>query len=246
MNTNNWFQDWFGADYLELYKRRSPQEAAETVAWIISVLKLDKSIDVFDLACGAGRHRAELISRGFQVTGLDLSWQLLKQAKTNNPQKLLRGDMRYIPVRANQFDLVLSLFTSFGYFQDDADNALVLSEAARILKPGGMYVLDFLNETRLRSEIVPSDETKINGKQVKILRWIDDVNNRIEKRIMIAEAERTFREYRESVKLYTKEQLTTMLSAAGIRPVSIFGDYRDTPFSKSSPRLIIFGEKHGA
>lgn len=154
--------------------------------------------------------------------------------------------MRYIPVKSGQFDLALSLFTSFGYFTEDNDNVLVLKEVSRILKPGGRYILDFLNEIQVRTNLIPSDDIEIGGKQVKILRWIDESRNRIEKRIQIAETVRAFREYRESVKLYSKEQLADMLSSVSIKPVAIFGDYASVSFTPDSPRLIIIGEKNGS
>lgn len=244
MNDTTWYQHWFGTDYLQLYQYRSGEEAAGMIGWLVGELRLRLPAAVLDLACGSGRHSRELLQYGFKVYGLDLSWTLLGKAQQAGNPNLVRGDMRDLPWREHCFDAVLSLFTSFGYFSSDEGNRAVLSEVTRILRGGGFLVLDFLNAELVRKQIVPSEAAEIDGQQVSILRWLDEPEGRVEKRILIHESNRAIREYRESVRLYSKDELTGMLARAGIRAQATFGDYGGSSFDKDSPRLIIIGRKH--
>jgi SAM-dependent methyltransferase len=242
-----WYHRWFGADYLQLYQHRSPEEAAETIAWLIEEVNLAPAARVLDLACGNGRHGRELAQRGFKTYGLDLSWPLLRGTRLPDQgtgMRRVRGDMRHLPFKKSSFTLVLSLFTSFGYFASAEEDQRVICEISRLLEKGGTYVLDFLNASLVRSQIVPSEEASINGKRVTILRWLDEPRGLVEKRILIHESEVAFREYRESVRLYSEGDLREMLARAGIRARASFGDYDGSEYRADSPRLIIVGYKN--
>jgi ubiquinone/menaquinone biosynthesis C-methylase UbiE len=153
--------------------------------------------------------------------------------------------MRFLPVTGEYFDLALSLFTSFGYFKATEEDQKVLQEISRILKPGGSYVLDFLNVTFVEEQIVPTEETSVNGQRITILRWVDNPQQRIEKRILIHESEGAVREYRESVRLYTEAELRASLADVDIEVCSTYGNYDGSPLESHSPRLILLGRKHG-
>ncbi|TKJ40101.1 SAM-dependent methyltransferase [candidate division LCP-89 bacterium B3_LCP] len=242
-----WYHHWFGADYLQLYQHRSAGEAERTIAWLVGAIGLSPPAKVLDLACGNGRHSVELEKWGFTTYGLDLSWPLLINADSpGNSSGIVRtrGDMRCLPFADGSFNLILSLFTSFGYFSLPEEDNKVLGEVSRCLSGGGFYVLDFLNATVVREEIIPSEEAEIDGKKVDILRWVDDRNERIEKRILIHERDGALREYRESVRLYSRDKLIDMMNAAGISVKSVYGDYTGSAFEDNSPRLIIIGRKN--
>ncbi len=241
-----WYQQSFGVDYLQLYQHRSPQEAADTIRWLINELKIYPPANVLDLACGSGRHCTSLTETGFSAFGLDISLPLLVEGKKSGSyieHRSVRGDMRQLPYKANCFDVILSLFTSFGYFSSETEDQQVLNEVGRVLTSGGQYVLDFLNAPLVESTLVPQDESKIRGKRVYIRRWIDRSPKRVEKRIYIHEKEDVIRQYRESVRLYTDKELRTMMNEAGLTVSSIFGNYDGSLYSKDSPRLILIGVK---
>jgi SAM-dependent methyltransferase len=247
LQTLPWYNCWFGSDYLELYRHRSPQEAARTVVWLTSSLGLKPPARVLDLACGNCRHGAELARLGFQTFGFDLSWPLLKSVVAEEvdcrPLQRVRGDMRSLPFASNTFDLVLSLFTSFGYFKDSFEDLQVLAEVQRVLKPGGRFLLDFLNAPLIRLEIIPAESSKIGDREVIIERWVDNANNRVEKRISIKPPSGLIQEYRESVRLYDLDELKQMLEQSGIYLKQLFGDYGGAIYQDKSPRLILIGVK---
>ena len=137
-----WFEQWFGEEYLRLYPHRDDADAAEAVALIHGLRPL-AGCQVLDLACGPGRHAAYLQGHGARTVGLDLSLPLLTRARgrTAGTVALVRGDMRYLPFRGGTFDVVVNLFTSFGYFADDAQHQAVLTSAAALLRPRTPFAL---------------------------------------------------------------------------------------------------------
>ncbi|HEX7342688.1 MAG TPA: methyltransferase domain-containing protein [bacterium] len=240
-----WYHSWFGSDYLLLYQHRSAQEALQTVSWLIGNLKLRPPCRILDLACGSGRHSAELARRGFDVVGLDLSWPLLRAAgrfDSGKKLKRIRGDMRLLPLRDERFELALSLFTSFGYFASVDEDARTLKEVYRVLSPGGIFVLDFLNAPLVRSEIVPQEEVNLGEIRVTIHRWVDEAENRVKKQIELCDGGQQ-RQYIESVYLYGRDDLADMFDRAGFMLQAEFGNYEGAPYGDASPRLIMVGTK---
>jgi SAM-dependent methyltransferase len=108
---------------------------------------------VLDLCCGPGRHSVELARRGFQVTGVDRSPFLLAKARehaarSGAPVEWIEQDMRNF-VRPASFDLACSLFTSFGYFEDEQDDLRVLRNIHQSLKENGVFIMEMLGKERL-------------------------------------------------------------------------------------------------
>lgn len=238
-----WFRDWFGTEYLELYPHRDEEEAARAVALFRRTAHLPAGSPVLDLASGAGRHLGPLGRAGAWPVGLDLSWPLLVRARSMDPiVPLVRADMRWLPFRDASFAAVGSFFTSFGYFSDERDDLRVMDEVRRVLRPGGTFMLDFLNAERVRSGLVHEDEREISGRRVKQKRRIEA--GRVVKRIEISGPEGgTPRVFHESVRLYEPEELHGRLLGAGLSPERRYGDYGGQDFDAESPRLIIVGRR---
>jgi len=196
---------------------------------------------VLDVACGGGRHLRELRAAGLDATGLDLSLTLLLSARSAAPtDPLVRGDMRHLPFARDIFGGLTSFFTSFGYFADPFDDRRVLREMARVLVPGGAFMLDFLNEARVRSDLVAEDCREVEGNRIVQRREISD--GVVIKRIRIeAMAGGPARHFEERVRLYTCEELVSLLAEVGLLTEHRFGDYAGEPFGAGSPRLILAG-----
>jgi SAM-dependent methyltransferase len=95
---------------------------------------------VLDLCCGPGRHLGPLAAAGYQVTGLDMDPVPLTDSRAR-AHAVVRGDMRCFPLRDDALDGVVSFWQSFGHF-DDTTNRAVLAEVARVLRPGGVAIVD--------------------------------------------------------------------------------------------------------
>ncbi len=235
-----WFESWFGAEYVALYPHRDEAEAEDAVDLVERTVGLVEVGRVLDLACGAGRHSRVLANR-WRTTGLDLSEILLRLAMKEGEAEFVRGDMRVLPFRNDAFSLVVNLFTSFGYFQDDASHIEVVQEVARVTSPGGTFVLDFLNTRHLRETLVPYDERDIGGKIIEQRREISDDGRFVIKHICIRGESG---EFTERVRLFNPDELRDMMEDAGFLVTSTYGNYDGSVVTASSPRAIVFGRRH--
>jgi len=234
-----WFEQWFGEEYLRLYPHRDDHDAQDAVALIDRVTPLAGRL-LLDLGCGPGRHAAQLAARGARSVGLDLSLPLLSlaRARTHGIVPLVRADMRHLPFRPRSFDVIVNLFTSFGYFADDAQHAAVIADARTMLRPGGTFVLDYLNATAVRDTLVPHEERTVGSQHIIIERRISDDGRHVLKEVQLPNDGRASV---ERVRLFTPDELEALLDAAGIVIQHRFGDYHGEPAGPAAPRLILIG-----
>jgi SAM-dependent methyltransferase len=236
----DWFEQWFGEDYLHIYQHRDETEAEHAIELIAANLAGREISAVLDVGCGAGRHTKVMVERWWTV-GLDLSMALLRVARNESPDApYVRADMRELPFADESFDLVVNLFTSFGYFEDDGEHARVLSRLCAATRHGGTFVIDFLNAGQVRRELVPYDERVENGITIEQTRTISPDDRFVEKRIKLRGRGK---EYIERVRLLSEGDLERMLTAAGFEVSKLFGDYNGSGWSEDSPRTILFASR---
>lgn len=235
-----WFEQWFGEEYLHVYPHRDDEDAARLVRFLEREGVAAAGRRVLDLACGPGRHAAVLGRGGARVVGLDLSRALLFAARRRGVAPLVRGDMRRLPFPAAVFDVVVNLFTSFGYFAADREHDAVLGEIARVLRPGGRFVLDYLNAPAVRAGLVQRDERRDGSTTLVQERHLSSDGRFVIKSIHVAGEGRTFT---ERVRLFERTDLERMLGAHSIRVEGVAGDYDGAPHGASSPRLILLGRR---
>jgi len=236
----DWFEEWFGEEYLRIYQHRDELEAEHAIELIAANLPGRQIDAVLDLGCGAGRHTRVLFERWWTV-GLDLSLALLRVARRESPDApYVRADMRELPFADESFDLVVNLFTSFGYFDDDLEHARVLSCVRHAMRPGATFVIDFLNATQVRRDLVPYDERIENGITIEQRREITADNRFVQKTITLRDKGK---EYMERVRLLSAIDLQGMLRGAGFTIERLFGDYGGSAWSENSPRTIVFASR---
>jgi len=240
-----WYHEWFNEEeYLLLYQHRDEEEANLLINLIEKEINLKLKSKVLDLCCGNGRHSILLSKRGYSVTGVDLSDNLLniarKNAEINNLDiKFIQSDMKEINFN-NEFDLTLNLFTSFGYFSTDEENENVIKNIYRALKNKSYLVIDFLNKEYLLKNIEPETVSNINNSTIIQKRKI--VNNKVIKEIII-EKNNNKKYFREEVILYSLNDFEIFFKRNNIILKKVFGDYYGSEFNSHSPRLILFGLK---
>jgi SAM-dependent methyltransferase len=246
----SWVIEAFGSWYPVVYPHRDDAEAAQLVTALDAVLGWPGR-RVLDVGCGGGRHLAHVHARGGRPTGLDLSPTLLEQARTARRDAggnwpLVRGDMRVLPFADGSFDVVASFFTSFGYFDEDADRR-ALAGAARALRPGGWHVLDYLNREEVLAHPKRVGERTQGGYLVREERRIEDGGRRAVKRVEIRGSEAAaapLARYEERVTLYRPEEIRALLAQAGLAPVHEWGDYSGARFdAATSPRHVVLSRK---
>ena len=234
-----WFEEWFGEDYLALYPHRDEAEAAQAVRLVASATGYAPGWRVLDVACGAGRHARAFRAAGARCFGVDLSAALLRVARRTTDAPLVRADMRSLPVRPGSMDLTVNLFTSFGYFDRDAEHELALREMVSTVRPRGWFVIDFLNAATVRRDLVPSEHVTLNGRSVEVRRELSADDHHVTKTISTADGRR----FRERVRLFEPPEIREMLGRTGVAVEHAYGDYAGAPLSAGSPRTILVGRR---
>ncbi|WP_223607338.1 bifunctional 2-polyprenyl-6-hydroxyphenol methylase/3-demethylubiquinol 3-O-methyltransferase UbiG [Chryseobacterium sp. OSA05B] len=233
-----WFESWFDTPYYHLlYSNRDYTEAENFITKLTEDLQLPPSSKIIDLACGKGRHSVFLNKLGYDVLGLDLSRQSIEFDKQFETQTLLFNvhDMRN-PIDADPMDAVFNLFTSFGYFDHESDDKKVFQSVYHVLKPGGYFVLDYLNEEYVRKKIVPETTITRGDIDFKILKKIE--GRHIIKDIRFEADGKSFHFF-EKVKLHTLEAINSYAADCGFERVKIWGDYQLNAFDREvSTRCI--------
>jgi len=235
----DWFSEWFNSPYYHiLYKNRDYKEASFFIDNLSQTLGISPQHKVMDLACGKGRHSIYLNKKGLDVTGLDLSAKNIASAKVFQNSKLQFHihDMREV-FRENCFDFVLNLFTSFGYFENEADNLKCIHSIADTLRKDGKLVLDFLNPSVVIDRMIPQEIKSIQGIDFLISKSYK--NGYIVKDIRFTDGGRKYH-YRESVKAVTEREFLTYFAAAGLKIINCYGNYELAPFNLSKSGRMIF------
>jgi hypothetical protein len=142
-----------------------------------------------------------------------------------------------------RFDAALNLFTTFGYFLKDEENARVLKSVNAMLKPEGVFMIDYLNAVKVRNELTPKAKGRLDGIDYAVEKHIK--NGIVHKNIRFTGKEiGQPKEYNERVKLYGRQWFEENLGSAGFTVENMWGDYEGNIFDESSsPRLIIVAKK---
>ena len=235
---NTWFASWFDSPYYHiLYKDRDYAEAQVFMDNITQYLNLPDDSKILDLACGKGRHSIYLNELGYDVTGADLSENSIAEASKHANDKLHFEvhDMR-VPFE-QKFDAIFNLFTSFGYFENDADNLATLKAIQESLSEYGFAVIDFMNVQNVIENLVPEEVKTVENIDFHIKRYHKD--NHIFKEIDFEDNGEKFH-FTEKVQALTLQNFEEMMEEAGIYLLDTFGDYKLKKFYKNeSERLIM-------
>ena len=238
-----WFATWFNTPYYHLlYKDRNQSEAEHFIKNLLQQLKPSKDAIFLDVACGKGRHSKFIHRNGFNIHGVDLSIESIKEASKDICDSLhfQQHDMRETYLE-NYFDYALNLFTSFGYFETDNDNQKAINAMAKNLKKGGKLIIDFMNTKKVILNLVEEEVKAVDNICFHIQRKVE--NGFILKDIRFKDAGKNHH-YQEKVQALSMRDFSYYLQKAGMNVVDLWGDYELNDFNAlHSNRLIIVAQK---
>ncbi|MBI4678942.1 MAG: methyltransferase domain-containing protein [Elusimicrobia bacterium] len=243
-----WRKGFFDPEFYTPADESHVAAAPREVRFLLRQLKLGARASVLDLCCGPGRHSLILARKGFKVTGLDYSSAYVEEARRKARRaglevRFVRRDMRKLGFKA-EFDAVLNLFTSFGYFDRWSDNVKVLARVARALKPGGLFLMDIMNADWLRRHFAPrSWHLQDRGVYLLEERELEREGRRIRTRWIRIQPEGRVLERAFALWLFDRRGLSRLLRSAGLKPLRFWGSLRGAKLSDRTNRLVVLARK---
>jgi len=245
-----WWETFFHGPWGEWQARGFMQQnTSAEVDFIVKVLGLEAGDEVLDVACGTGRHAIELAKLGIEVTGVDFNGTILEVAERHAAQQLvevlfLKNDMRCLKFR-EEFDAAYSYWTSFGYFEDESHDYVVLRRIAESLRPGGKFLLELLSAETLLPVFQPERTSPLDESGTNQLRHRDRLDletGRVESEWTFVEGGRE-RTSRLSLRLYNYRELCALLREAGFESIEGFDSKTGQPFGPGAKRLALVATK---
>jgi ubiquinone/menaquinone biosynthesis C-methylase UbiE len=258
----HWFEEgggFFGQHYIEgdnsmegylLTPMSLEERTVIEIEGVIRLLKLQTGERILDCPCGYGRHSIQLASRGFDVVGCDINAEMLEPA-LSSPQMM--SNIRFVKKNMlhltfdKEFDAVINLFFSFGFFETEEENNRVLRNFYRALKPGGKFIMHTdINVPRIASGKYKLQERRQlrSGGQLEISETCDLQNKRLIGTWTLFDQDGSKKELTPyTAIIYTMEDFTSMCEGAGFRNIRGYGDWNGAPLTSESEDMIVVAEK---
>jgi SAM-dependent methyltransferase len=236
-----WFEDdrFWQTFYPRMFDGRKFEAAAGEVDRVLALSGVTEGA-VLDLCCGPGRHSLPLAQKGFAVTGVDRSPFLLAKARermAGERVELIEADMREF-VRERAFDLALSLFTSFGYFDTRGEDLAVLRNIRTSLKAGGTFVIDVISKEYLASRFCATHWDEWESGEIYVQHY-DALPgwDRLRLRWLLISGDRAQR-FEFTHQIYSGHEMMALLEQAGFQDIQLFGSLDGTPYDSTATRLV--------
>ncbi len=243
-----WYEDdkLWEMFYECMFDEDSFKQAQEQVPDLLSLVPTDVN-SVLDLGCGPGRHCLALAKMGYDVTGVDTSGFLLSRARekastSNLPIKFIRANMLDFSSDA-KFDLIVNMFNSFGYFDTQEENQMVLNKSYENLSDNGTLLIDTVGKETLARTIQPVHLSEYDNGDIRIERPLLVDNMQVfSNQWMLIRGDKVFkRDYQHYV--YTPMELSQMCYQAGFKRVECYGSLQADEYDLESDRLVVVAQK---
>lgn len=233
-----WYRSFFDATYTELWDAAGAfAGTGEEMAALRSVLPADTGLRILDVPCGFGRHAGPLHHDGHLVTGVDISADQLALAEERNPGPAYQqGDMRTPP--PGPYDVVLNLYSAFGYFDDDAEDQRAMHAWHQVLVPGGLLVMSGNHRDRVARMHQPGQRFPMGdtgASEEPSIDWVAGVNHST---LHLPDGSTR----RFDVRLYTPTELVAMARTAGFAEVEVYGDWDRRPITPET-RMVLMARR---
>jgi len=228
---------WYTSFFTDLANTfwRGAVQPSQTSAEIDFVVGFSSGSRVVDVPCGSGRHSIELASRGYQVTGLDISAEAITHAQALSSDVDWRlSDARSLASHGLAADLAICMGNSFGYLTH-AESQQFLADLAAV---SPALVIDYgCTAESLLPQLPGELRMSAGGIEMVAVNSYDVAEGRLLIDFTFTDGERTQRSTAVQ-HVYTAAELTRMLRVAGYERVELFGDTDGGRFEVGSHRLL--------
>ncbi|MBP7738790.1 MAG: class I SAM-dependent methyltransferase [Spirochaetes bacterium] len=226
------------------------------VRFITALLENKEYPSLLDLGCGTGEHLGMLVKTGIRCTGIDISADMLVQARERYPAgiEFIRSSMSDIEYE-NAFDMVISLFGSFNYLIHDAEVESMLLKIRNALVPGGIVIFEIWNSPPIlkirEKEIGPVSTTSHGDSIIKrergfklredAFKTVVEVNYRYS-----VDGPGGFKNIRDRhvMRCFTAAEIRHFIAKAGFTVRNIFANFNSEPYEENSNRMVVLFERN--
>jgi SAM-dependent methyltransferase len=151
-------------------------------------------------------------------------------------------DMRRY-VRPLSYDLVLNMFTSFGYFDDKKDDLIVLRNVFTSLKPGGAFLIDVMGKESMAKILQPTMSNVLGDGTMIVQRpEIYDDWTRVKNNWTVIKGDRA-KTFTFHHTVYSGQELKDRMEQSGFKNIKLYGNLDGSPYDSNAQRLVIIGFK---
>ncbi len=227
-----------------------------TYKMIQNLLSKNKCKTILDVGCGTGRYVIKLSEIGLDISGIDISIDMIKKAKMKAPQLYFKCmDMKNIKLH-RKFDAVVSLDSAFCYMLTNKDCIKAIESMKNVLNKNGLIILQTMNvwTDTVKEEIQGKwkEKNKRNGEifQIEGFNELDLVEKILKQKNVYKKKTKNgykiIAKDKEPVKLrfFTPNEIDLLFRISGIKTIGFYGDKNLNPFSeKNNYWLISVGRK---
>lgn len=230
----------FSAQHLEM--------ARDEVQCVVALAGITPGATVLDMPCGVGRHSLELARQGYRVTGIDRTAAYLATARERAgvedvKVEWIAADMREF-VRPLAYDAAINLYTSFGYFEDPAEDRRVAENLLQCLKPGGALVMEMMGKEILARVFLPRDWQRLpDGSFYLQERRVTQDWTWMDNRWILVRPDGQHQEFAVGHRIYDGAGLKALLLDVGFESVAIYGNLQGDPYDVAARRLVAVARK---
>lgn len=193
---------------------------------------------IMEIGCGTGEILQRLASYGYEVSGIDISEEMLRIAKSKyDSLDIKKEDMRIIK-NENEFDGVVCVFDALNYLQSFEELKLVFENIKRAIKPNGIFLFDLLNRKMIDS-MFPEDIFADDRENMSII-WKHSYNeetdlDKISTSFFIREEKNVYKRYDEIFykKIYSSKKILQLITEVGFELIS-----KEVNIDIAGPRMI--------
>lgn len=244
---SGWWDDFFPA-FTPIFGIVSQKVTSAHVRYVIKKLDLKPGKRFLDCACGIGRVALPMAKKGIRVTGVDFMQSYLDDLAKKARRSGLKIELQNCDMRRINFDSVFdacgNLWTSFGYFEKESDNLLVLKKMYRALKPGGKFMLHVINRDWIMAKYEPKDWFEFKGVKVMEKRSFDYARS-INRGTWVFLKDGKEEAFDVNIRMYSYHELIGMFESVGFVDIEGYGSVKDEPISRDKGMMFIIGTRPG-